>query len=299
MIKIKKILTTVLAVLLMFCMSMGTVGCSTKGSIEKIKSDDLIYMYENETNTFSLVGRTESHLDCWYVSPYYNKNEIQYFGKVINHSWQDSVLWIPNLENLNSLYLPYCMTVSLDVANHKYRDREMKAIPQRITLINNEQEFNFALQLFRFADIEKYQEEIDYIREFYFTPTAYDYHKKELLNFTDWNEYWETDNEIFFSSEQLGERIKICKANTAYMFNYENCPNDGYFFINDFEYGTTIETTPYEPIRDGYTFSGWYKESECINAWNFEKDTLPQTQYDEQEREIYQETKLYAKWIKE
>ena len=83
------------------------------------------------------------------------------------------------------------------------------------------------------------------------------------------------------------------------MFNYENCPNDGYFFINDFEYGATIENTPYEPIRDGYTFGGWYKESECINAWNFETETLPQSQYDEQEREIYQETKLYAKWIKE
>ena len=83
------------------------------------------------------------------------------------------------------------------------------------------------------------------------------------------------------------------------MFNYENCPNDGYFFINDFEYGATIENTPYEPIRNGYTFGGWYKESDCINVWNFETDTLPQAQHNEQEQELYQETKLYAKWIKE
>ena len=82
------------------------------------------------------------------------------------------------------------------------------------------------------------------------------------------------------------------------MFNYETCPNDGYFFIDDFEYGETVENTPYEPLRDGYIFDGWYKESACVNAWDFETDTLPQALYNEEEQEIYQETKLYAKWIK-
>lgn len=293
--KLNKKLTLIITMALL-CIVFG--GCSTKGSVEKIKTDELIYMYENKTNTYSLVGKEETNLDCWYISPYYNKNEIQYFGKVINYSWQDSVLWIPSLEKINSLYLPYCMTVSSDVANHKYRDREMKTIPQRITLINNAQEFNFALQLFRFTNIEKYQDETDYIREFYFTPIAYDYHKKELLKFTDWNEHWEVDNEMFFSSEQFGERIKICKANTSFMFNYDNSPNDGYFFIDDYDYGATINATPYLPIRLGYLFEGWYKEPECINAWNFEEDSLPMARYQNGEK-LYQETKLYAKWIEE
>ena len=44
-------------------------------------------------------------------------------------------------------------------------------------------------------------------------------------------------------------------------------------------------------------FDGWYKEAECINVWNFETDTLPDAQYDEEGEEIYQETKLYAKWM--
>jgi len=33
-------------------------------------------------------------------------------------------------------------------------------------------------------------------------------------------------------------------------------------------------TEPPDPTRDGYTFSGWYKESECNNLWDFENDTV-------------------------
>ena len=91
----------------------------------------------------------------------------------------------------------------------------------------------------------------------------------------------------------------LTAANVSYDYNYENSPNDGYYWIDNYSYGERIEYIPEQPIRDGYTFGGWYKESECINAWNFETDTLPQAQYNEQEQELYQETKLYAKWIKE
>ena len=87
------------------------------------------------------------------------------------------------------------------------------------------------------------------------------------------------------------------KANVSYYYNYENAPNDGYYWIDNYNYGETIEYIPAIPVRDGYTFGGWYKETECINAWDFEIDTLPEVQYDEEEMEIYQETKLYAKWI--
>jgi hypothetical protein len=53
-------------------------------------------------------------------------------------------------------------------------------------------------------------------------------------------------------------------------------------------------------------FDGWYKEEECINKWDFDIDILPDVKYDTvsegmyagQEREVYQETIIYAKWIK-
>ena len=88
-------------------------------------------------------------------------------------------------------------------------------------------------------------------------------------------------------------------ANVSYYYNYDDAPNDGYYWIDNCEYGETIEYIPEQPIRDGCTFDGWYKEPECINEWNFETDTLPQTKRDEEGKELYQETKLYAKWIKE
>ena len=105
----------------------------------------------------------------------------------------------------------------------------------------------------------------------------------------------------FYRTSLKGETAwhSLTAANVSYDYNYENSSNDGYYWIDNYAYGEKIEYIPEQPIRDGYAFGGWYKESECINAWNFETDTLPQAQYNEQEYEIYQETKLYAKWIKE
>lgn len=44
-------------------------------------------------------------------------------------------------------------------------------------------------------------------------------------------------------------------------------------------------TRPNNPEKVGYTFSGWYKESSCVNEWNFETET------------ISDDITLYAKWI--
>ena len=93
-----------------------------------------------------------------------------------------------------------------------------------------------------------------------------------------------------------GSSAKKIAANTAYMFNYEDSPNEDYFFINNFERGGKIENTPYEPIRDGYTFTGWYKDEDCAEKWDFDTDTLPKWEYDEDGNEIYVETKLFAGW---
>ncbi|WP_129689961.1 S8 family serine peptidase [Gottfriedia acidiceleris] len=49
------------------------------------------------------------------------------------------------------------------------------------------------------------------------------------------------------------------------------------------EYKTTI-TAPTTPTRTGYTFVGWYKDSEGQTAWNFATD------------KVTEDTVLYAKW---
>jgi uncharacterized repeat protein (TIGR02543 family) len=86
-------------------------------------------------------------------------------------------------------------------------------------------------------------------------------------------------------------------ANISFMYNYEGAENEGYYWIDDLDYESKIDLIPEEPEREGYIFEGWYKEEGCINKWDFNNDTLSQKQTNEEGDVIYQETKLYAKWI--
>lgn len=80
-------------------------------------------------------------------------------------------------------------------------------------------------------------------------------------------------------------------------FYKESGGSDPTFYTVDFDmqgHGTAPEnqsiadggkvTKPAAPTADGYTFGGWYKESDCLNAWNFSTDTVTTA------------TTLYAKW---
>lgn len=115
----------------------------------------------------------------------------------------------------------------------------------------------------------------------------------------------------------VGDELNICYSgvgdyyfgNVSYWYNYKNSPNDGYYWVDDYNYGEKITYIPEEPKREGYEFIGWYKEPECINKWRFETDKLPEKLYatvtpptkltdPHHNMEVYQETKLYAKWIK-
>ncbi len=92
---------------------------------------------------------------------------------------------------------------------------------------------------------------------------------------------------------ESGELPNYYAANVSYYYNYEGSENDGYYWIDDIENGEKIEVIPDEPKREGYKFGGWYKEQECINKWDFEKDTIIKAEYHEK----FIENKLYAKWI--
>ena len=108
----------------------------------------------------------------------------------------------------------------------------------------------------------------------------------QYIKSNDYQEYTHLDN--------------VYPANVSFYINYESQKSDGYHWIDDFDYGTKITYIPEAPEREGYIFDGWYKEEECLNAWNFETDTLPKAILDEETGEpVYQETKLYAKWIRE
>ena len=95
------------------------------------------------------------------------------------------------------------------------------------------------------------------------------------------------------------------RANLSYMYNYEDAPHEGTYWIDDYD-GTTIKFIPPEPVRKGYTFEGWHKDEECTEKWDFEKDIISEKEYDIDKRYdsteykiyIYKNNKLYAKWRK-
>ncbi|MGN1373559.1 MAG: InlB B-repeat-containing protein [Candidatus Coproplasma sp.] len=106
----------------------------------------------------------------------------------------------------------------------------------------------------------------------------------------------QTEMEIYVPSEkyELFKNIiskyyygSLLKANVSYHLNYDD---DNYYYIDYYESGEKILYIPPIPQRDGYTFGGWFKETECINQWDFDTDTL---MISEETPEI----KLFAKWI--
>ncbi len=100
-----------------------------------------------------------------------------------------------------------------------------------------------------------------------------------------------------YKENGLQQRYNILPANIALMFNYDDNPNEGYFFVDLLEESGKIVKPPYNPKREGYKFAGWYKESECLNAWDFENDIV-EINFDEEGERIYEEVCLYAKWEK-
>lgn len=90
---------------------------------------------------------------------------------------------------------------------------------------------------------------------------------------------------------------KYIVANMQYLYNYlipikegeyYSSPNEGVHFIDNIEVGEKVNVIPTIPKRDGYMFTGWFKEEECINEINLES-------YVKEDDEILY---LYAGWKK-
>ena len=75
-------------------------------------------------------------------------------------------------------------------------------------------------------------------------------------------------------------------ANIVFMNNYSAEMNRGYYWLDNIMMGEIISLPPM-PERNGYEFTGWYTEPECINKWDFDM-TL--------ELEKDEEFRLYAGW---
>ena len=93
------------------------------------------------------------------------------------------------------------------------------------------------------------------------------------------------------------KKTNFSRANVSFRYNYAGAPNDGFYWLDDLD-DEVIGYIPPAPEREGYMFGGWYKEPECINAWNFAVDKIPAKVRDEEGNWLtYEENSLYAQWI--
>ncbi len=133
-------------------------------------------------------------------------------------------------------------------------------------------------------EIKVYIVEIDFINYYYYMDIS-----QENIG---WNNLFVTEIvfDIFYS-EYNEDVMKLEKANVVYYVD------DKPYFIDDCD-GTLTNAIPPTPYKEGYEFIGWYKEQECLNKWNFERDIIAKKEYDNEGNYIFKETRIYAKWEK-
>ncbi len=115
----------------------------------------------------------------------------------------------------------------------------------------------------------------------------YDFENTNVLG-TYRYEFFPINVNLSTYSIRLG--ASVYNANVTYYVNNE------IYWIDDYD-NEIIKYKPNDPIVEGKTFDGWYKDIEYTNKWDFENDIIPAKEYDNDKNYIYKETKLYAKFI--
>jgi uncharacterized repeat protein (TIGR02543 family) len=87
--------------------------------------------------------------------------------------------------------------------------------------------------------------------------------------------------------DSTSHNSNVRPANIVFMNNYSDEVNGGYYRLDNIESGEKVPTPPV-PNRSGYDFVGWYTESDCITAWDFNNELS----IDENT-----ELRLYASWL--
>ena len=279
-------------ILIIVFLLLLNASCSLKITIEEIEasfvSDEYLMYYDGynkktKTDFYYVVGQKSETLSNEFYIPYsFNGKEVKQIGfstrgQPFNFK-EELGEWHPTFLGVENLYTPYSMANPFGswVGSHTVK---------RIYISSNE--VNISDCVNSTNEFERF-----YVTSKIFDKTCIKYVKiktEEMIINDYMVSFYDVEDDKIISTIQ--------RANTTFMFNYENSPNEGVFFINNFERGSVIKDVPYKPEREGYQFAGWYKEPACVNAWDFEVDKTPEVCYDEKGELIFIETKLYAKWI--
>lgn len=258
----KKIFKILCAFLSCMCIIFSMTGCLAS---KEITCGDFVYIPEGEDKAILCRLSTEcfnSGKEVIIIPPYLDGREVYCIGAVYYFGSSSTIY----SKTMKEVYVPYTVT-AIDAATQNTSVIRGDAVDKVCVVSNGLIREHYKLAL------------LDAKINYFITPQSYTFLQT-------------IENNDFVLLR------KICAANTSFLFNYKGSPNDDYFYIDNDSYGETIDRPPYEPTREGYIFAGWYKEPECVNAWNFDSDTLPAKQPDADGNTLYQETKLYAKWQK-
>ena len=267
---VKKLISGILAIAMLTCVTIGLSGCSL--------AEDYLPEYETEyfryavrtkmdgTKEGYLVGFTELGAEQEYlILP----NEIDGVPIVNFGYWRNSGMYgservgMIRAANLKKLFVPFRVENDLWDAAACYGSLDNCYHIQWKNYFESRMSFNGLILSYKAAEI---------------------YFKKEYQNYIQ------------------GGSTFYRLANVIYDLNYEEAPDDGYYWVDCYD-NSTVEFIPPKPARAGYRFDGWYKEASCENEWDFKTDMTGaeiiikkgSTLEDYLDCEI---TRLYAKWIK-
>lgn len=97
---------------------------------------------------------------------------------------------------------------------------------------------------------------------------------------TDFNDEWRFENDAVISDMILYAKWVLSVNSHEVTFNSQG---GSAVVPRNVEHGKTA-VRPANPTQPGFIFSGWYREPECTNEWNFETDVVTSA------------ITLYAKW---
>ena len=94
---------------------------------------------------------------------------------------------------------------------------------------------------------------------------------------------WDFNADVTSDMDLYAKWVEIIPEPVTYTVTFDSRDGSAVAPLTDVPDGTKI-TAPEAPTRSGYNFGGWYKDTDCTDAWNFNSDT------------VSADITLYAKW---
>ncbi len=290
--KLKRILSIVFVLSFMFNFSFG---CDYRSDSEKIadkineikltfeEDEHFNYAFDYVTNSYHICGVKGALPTTYYIPLEFNGKKISDISHTVFngdfHTNGGIYQFLPNFSSIENLYL----TDSIEFIQDGYL---MPGPAQNIYLAQNITEkwgYDRITQL--------YVSNNEFINQqfIYMTSNTFAIVSERFSNFLIKSDY-----KVVVEKKNGTKTIQM--ANVVFYYNNETAENNT-FIVDNKDGAYLINKPPYDPVLEGCIFAGWYKEPECVNAWDFDNDLTPELEYNEQGELIFKETSLYAKWL--